>query len=244
MASEDSNIINVFIPCQMDMFQTNTAFSVMEVLSKLNIHCQYMDEQTCCGRRLFMEGDMDSAKTLATQVVDQLGTVQMIVIPDSSCAGFMRSYYRSMLVNTFQSTELTKFKNHIFELCDYIVNIRKVECLGNTFCHRVYYFKSCSARNLYPQNDAAEILLRNTAGLDLETDNDYHGCCGAHGRFPNSNPQAAEKMALDILNKAYNSGSRIITSTDIHCLQMLDAYASKHGIDIDVMHIADILNGE
>jgi len=244
MAYEEISIINVFIPCQMDMFQTNTAFSVIEVLERLGLRCQYNEEQTCCGRRLFMEGDMGSATALATQVYDQLGNVQMIVIPDCACAGFMRSYYRSMLVNTFQPTELTKFKNNVFELCDFIVNFRKVECLDNTFCNRVYYYKSCSARNLYPQNDAAEILLRNTRGLDLITDDSNQGCCGANGRFAHCNPDGAESMAMDVLNKAYNSGAKFITSTDIHCLQMLDAYAQKNNVDIEVMHIADILKGE
>lgn len=245
MAVENSNIVNLFIPCHMDMFQASTAFSAKEVLERMNIICQYHDEQTCCGRRFFMEGDVDSAKQMATQIVlEQYDEKLPLIIPDSSCAGFMRAYYRSLLENTVRPPQLKMFTEHVFELCDFIVNVRKVSCLGNTFRKRVYYFKSCSARNLYPKNDAPEILLRNTEGLDLLMDEHNQGCCGANGRFPMVNPQAAEEMAGEVMKRAYSMGAELVTSTDIHCLQMLDAYAVAHDVDVDVIHIADILKGD
>jgi L-lactate dehydrogenase complex protein LldE len=117
--------------------------------------------------------------------------------------------------------------------------------LRNVFKHRVFYFKSCSARHLYPASTAPETLLRNTRGLDLIEDTEgEHSCCGANGRFAMLNPEAAEKMTGEIVQRAYNQGAEFITSTDIHCLQLMDAFKQQHDVDVDIIHIADILRGE
>lgn len=242
--AEESNIVNVFIPCQMDMFQPNSAYSVMTVLERLNLHCQYYDEQTCCGRRFYMEGEIENAKDLGIQIIDNFGTKVPFIVPDCGCAGYMRTYFRELLKNSFSTNDLRIFTQQVYELCDYIVNVKHIENLGNTFSHRVFYFKSCSARNLYPQNNAPETLLRNTLGLDLLMSDEFQGCCGANGRFTLANPATAEAMTGEIVTKIYNMGAEYVTSTDIHCLQMIDAYKEAHDVGIEVIHIADILKGE
>lgn len=238
------NIINLFIPCQMDMFQPNTAKSVKNVLERIGIVCQYDDQLTCCGRRFYLQGDTEYAKRLGGMIMDALGTKATVVIPDSGCAGYMKKYFRQLLENSHSSVERSNFVQLVYEMCDYIVNVRHITKLGNTFKHRVYYFKSCAARNLYPENDAPEILLQNTIGLELIIPEKQPICCGANGRFAMANPETAEIMTGEIINQAYHKGAEYITSTDIHCLQKLEAYRNANNIDIEIIHIADILNGE
>ena len=103
------------------------------------------------------------------------------------------------------------------------------------------------------EEKAADIIamFRNNRGQGENVrfqDDDYtrlqNCCCGANGRFPMLNPEAAEKMTGEIVLRAYNQGAEFITSTDIHCLQLLDSYKQEHGVDIGIIHIADILRGE
>ena len=156
----------------------------------------------------------------------------------------MKTQYKHLLKNAYTPTDLTNFSNNVRELCDYIVNVKQVESLGNYFPHKVFYFKSCSARNVYPANNAPETLLRNTRGLELLMDDDIHGCCGANGRFSKVNPSASEALTGEIISKIYSMGAEYVTSTDIRCLQHLEAYKLAHGVDLEIMHIADILKGE
>jgi len=244
MSKPTENFINIFIPCQMDLFQPASAQSLRSVLERIGLHCHYFSDLTCCGRRFMMEGKEEYAIQLGIQVVDMLPAKTHIVVPDCSCAGYMKKHFKRLLVNSHSQQVLQDFTRNIFEVCDYIVNVRKVECLGNEFNHRVYYFKSCAARNLYPENDAPEILLSNTKGLDLLTSSNQPVCCGANGSFPMVNPAVAEGLTGQIVDQAYQMGAEYITSTDIHCLQMIDAYKTAHNVDIEVMHIVDILQGE
>lgn len=244
MSERNSNIVNVFIPCQMDIFQSGTAASAFTILERLDLICQYIDEQTCCGKRFYMQGEIEYAQNMGMQVLNNHDVNLPFIIPDSACAGFIKQYYKKLLENTNTPQSLRTFIPHVYEICDYIVNVKHVESLGNNFNHRVFYFKSCSARNLYPNNNAPETLLRNTRGLELLTDYNIHGCCGANGRFSMVNPTVSEAMTGEIINHIYNMGAEYITSTDIHCLQMLDAYKEAHNVGIEIIHIVDILKGE
>ncbi len=240
----ESKIVNLYIPCQMDMFQSGTASSAMSVIERLGDRCQYFEEQTCCGCRFYLEGEIVYAKDMAINVLDCYDEKLPFIIPDSTCAGFMKTQYKHLLKNAYTPTKLSTFIQNVRELCDYIVNVKGVERLGNSFPHKVFYFKSCSARNVYPANDAPEVLLRNTEGLELLTDDDLCGCCGANGRFPKVNPAASEALTGELVSRIYNLGAEYVTSTDIRCLQQLDAYTMAHGVNLEVIHIADILKGE
>lgn len=248
--SEQQQTVFLFVPCQMDLFQAYTVESTITVLERLGQFCHYEMDATCCGRRFFVEGELQYAKDLSYKVIKsytdycELHRKKFpIVVPDIACAGFMCNNFDIILKNATIPAELTNFISNVYELCDYIVNALGVTSLNNEFRHRVFYFKTCSAHNNYRQTNAPEILLRNTIGIDLIDDDKKNCCCGANGRFPMLNPTAAEKMAGEIVQRAYNLGAEYITSTDIHCLQMLDSYKQKHNVDIEIMHIADILKG-
>ena len=58
----------LYVPCQMDLFQAETVTSAITVLNRLDQFCHYDKENTCCGRRFFMEGEMQYAKDLGYQV--------------------------------------------------------------------------------------------------------------------------------------------------------------------------------
>ena len=247
--SENQQTVFLYVPCQMDLFQGETVLSTISVLERLGQFCHYDKETTCCGRRFYMEGELRYAQNLSYQVIKSYTEycelhkkVFPIVVPDAACAGFMKKDFDRVVKNATIPANLATFVENVYELCDYIVNVLGVTNLNNEFRHRVFYFKTCSAMNKYPANDAPETLLQNTIGLDLILD-DKKCCCGANGRFPMLNPAAAEKMAGEIVQRAYNQGAEYITSTDIHCLQMLDAYKQQHGMDVEIIHIADILRG-
>lgn len=244
--------VNVFIPCCMDMFNSGCANNVFVLLKNLGVQANYIDSQTCCGRRFYMEGDIQSAYQLGHKVWEELqerkvptAEPQMtdlpLVVPSSACAGYMKSVYPSLFGYATLPLEMKKFTANVYELCDFIVNVLNRRTVNNTFNHRVFYFKSCAARNVYPDNDAAEVLLKNTAGLDLLTNDSLRGCCGANGAFAVENPEVSDKMVQNIVDKIYAMGAEYVTSTDLHCLQQLDAFIQAKGIGLEVMHITDIL---
>ena len=237
------NTVNLFIPCAMDMFTPNIPYSVITLLEKLGDKVFYNSESTCCGRKFFMEGAIDCAKQLGIKLMSEYSPKSPMIIPSSACVGYIKNHYRKLFENVSVPSDLKFFTQNVYELCDYIVNVKKKTSLGNTFNQRVFYFKSCSARNMYKLGNEPEILLSNTKGLDLLLD-DTNFCCSANGRFATENPETSDVMLKELVDKIYSLGAQYITSTDIHCLQYIDAHINSMGGGIEVIHIADILVGE
>jgi len=236
--------INVFIPCCMDMFAPSVARSTFAVLECLGDEIIYNPDQTCCGRKFYQAGELDLAKELASKLIAEYDLNYHTVVPTTSCVGYIKNYYKELLENTAEVSVIRAFTQNIFELCYYIVNIKAIEKLGNTFNHRVFYFKSCSARNLYKLDDEPELLLSNTKGLDLLTDNELITCCGANSHFALANPEVSDILCNQIIMRAYQMGAQYITSTDMHCLQHIDSTLNTLDITLETIHIADILLGE
>jgi len=232
----------------MDMFSPLIPHSVINILEKIGDTVEYNPEQTCCGRCFYYQGEKDYSKQLAHKLLQELldpkDFKKITVVPSTACSGYIKNYYKILLHNTVVPAELNNFTQNVYDLCDYIVNIKKITKLNNHFNGRVFYYKSCSARNVYKLDQEAETLLRNTKGLELLEDTEINTCCSANGALAGSNPELSDKMLEDIVLRMYHSGAQYITSTDIHCLQHIDAYLSTVDLNVEVVHIADILNNE
>ena len=244
--------VNIYIPCCMDMFNPGSAFSLIELLKRVGVTPNYIDTQTCCGRRFFLEGDINSAYLLGKKLWDEMHVREIqtsvphvadvpLIVPSAACASYIKYHYPVIFKHTAMPLEMRKFSSNVYEICDYLVNVKKITNLGNYFNHRVFYFKSCAARNNYNLGDEPEILLRNTEGLELLSDNNLTCCCGANGDFANINPEVADEMVKKIVDRIYKMGAQYVTSTDLHCLQQIDAFIQANGIGLEVIHIVDIL---
>ncbi len=239
-----SPTVNLFIPCEMDMFSPSIAFSMIQLLERVGEMVFYNPEQTCCGRRFYYAGEVGDARELGNKMMKEFDAKLPIIVPSTACASYIRNHYSKLFENRAVPAEVNLFTQNIFELCHYLVSVRKITKMNNYFNKRVFYYKSCSARNLYRLQDEPETLLRNTEGLDLLIDPTLDSCCSANGHFAKENPEVSDAMLSHIVDKIYSSGAQYVTSTDIHCLQHIDAYIQTNGVGIDVIHIADILNAQ
>ena len=119
--SDTQQTVFLYVPCQMDLFQADTVTSVITVLNRLDQFCHYDMESTCCGRRFFMEGEMQYAKDLGYQVIKSYTeycelhkTKFPVVIPDTACAGFMRRHFDLLLKKATLPNELNTFINNVY----------------------------------------------------------------------------------------------------------------------------------
>lgn len=250
-----SNIVNLFIPCCMDLFIPSTANTVMSILKKLDVECKYEPEATCCGRQFYFRGEKEAARDLGYNFINLFkGGKEMggdnvirypIVIPSTDCAGYIKKYFSDLFATAALPDDVKFVTRETYELCDYIVNKKGVTCLDNSFPNSVFYFESCSSRNLYKSGDEARILLQNTKGLTLIEDPDMKICCSAHSSFALHNQELSEYLLKMIVDKIVEKNAQFITSTDAHCLQFIDAYLqTREDVNIEVIPLPEILNAQ
>jgi len=57
-------------------------------------------------------------------------------------------------------------------------------------------------------------------------------------------PEISGKMASDKLANAMATGAKVLSGGDLGCLLNLAGRARRQGIDLEVRHVAEILNGD
>jgi L-lactate dehydrogenase complex protein LldE len=214
---------------------------MIKVLKKAGCTVDYNAEQTCCGQPAFNAGFRDEAKEVCSKFIKDFRGADYIVAPSASCVGFVRNYYLKMFDNSSLHNEVKDLGKKTFELTDFLVNVLQVEDLGATLNATVTYHDSCAALRECRIKEEPRKLLNKVRGLELVEMDEVETCCGFGGTFAVKFEAISIGMADQKAQNAAATGSQYIISTDLSCLMHLDGYIKHKGLNIQTMHIADVL---
>jgi L-lactate dehydrogenase complex protein LldE len=103
------------------------------------------------------------------------------------------------------------------------------------------YHDSCAALRECHIKQEPRVLLNKVQGLQLIEMNDVETCCGFGGTFAVKFGPISIAMADQKVTNAAETKAEYIISTDMSCLMHIDGYMKNKGIDLKVLHIADVL---
>ena len=233
--------VQIFIPCFIDQLYPQTAFNMIKLLKKAGCKVEYNTEQTCCGQPAFNAGFREESKEVCSKFIRDFRGAEYIVAPSASCVGFVRNYYMKMFGNSSVHNEVKDLGKKTYELTDFLVNVLNFEKFGASFEAAVTYHDSCAALRECRIKKEPRKLLENVKGLELVEMNDVETCCGFGGTFAVKFEPISIGMADQKALNAVATGGKYIVSTDHSCLMHLDGYIRHKGMNIQTIHIADVL---
>lgn len=233
--------IQLFIPCFVDQLFPATAFSMVKVLEDAGCTVLYNTNQTCCGQPAFNAGFRDQSKDVCTKFLKDFSGADYIVAPSASCVGFVRNYYTKLFVNSSLHNEVKDLGKRTYELSEFLVNILKFNDFGAVLYGKATYHDSCAGLRECKIKKEPRALLSKVAGLELIEMNDVETCCGFGGTFAVKFEPISIGMADQKVSNAIATGADYIISTDLSCLMHLEGYIRFKGLNIQAMHIADVL---
>lgn len=214
---------------------------MVKVLEKLGCNVSYNTEQTCCGQPAFNAGYQDECRSVANKFLKDFHTYDYIVAPSGSCTGFVRNYYGKLFDNSAAHNDVKLLRKNLYEFTEFLIDILKVKDLGATLEGIGTYHDACGALRECGIKEGPRQLLANVKGLELKEMTDCEVCCGFGGTFAVKYKPISLGMGEQKVLNAIDSGADYLISTDLSCLMHLDGYIRKHGHNIKVMHIADVL---
>ncbi|MDP6504014.1 MAG: (Fe-S)-binding protein, partial [Planctomycetota bacterium] len=145
----------------------------------------------------------------------------------------------------------TDLKSKTFELCEFLVDVLKVEKVKGKFPYQVGLHQSCHGLRGLRLGSSSELagrsfskvqqLLDGLEGLSLSELSRPDECCGFGGTFAVSEEAVSCMMGLDRVHDHEQAGTEILTANDMSCLMHLDGLIRRQGKNIKVMHVAEIL---
>jgi L-lactate dehydrogenase complex protein LldE len=233
--------VQIFIPCFIDQLYPTVGFNMIKILERAGCTVSYNQNQTCCGQPAFNAGFWGEAKDVCNKFIKDFSGKEYIVSPSASCVGFVRNYYTKLFENSSYLADIKKLRGRVYELSDFLVNVLQFTDFNATLDATATYHDSCAALRECHLKKEPRILLNNVKGLQLVEMNDVETCCGFGGTFAVKFESISIAMADQKVNNAADTNAQYIISTDMSCLMHLDGYMKHKGLDIKVLHLADVL---
>jgi len=240
--------VGLFIPCYINQLYPQVGIATLELLEKLNVEVVYPLEQTCCGQPMANAGYEYESLGACNNFVEKFKNFDHIVIPSGSCVYHIKKHYDIIP----QTEEVVNVRNNVYELCDFIVNVLRINNVGARFPYKVGVHKSCHGLRGLKLGSCSEIegasysvieeLLKEVADVELMKLTRSDECCGFGGTFSVFEEAVSVKMGKDRLKDHFDNGVEVITATDTSCLMHLEGLIKRDNKMLKVKHIAEILN--
>ncbi len=240
----------LFIPCYIDQFYPSVGLATLRVLRKLGISLEYPQEQTCCGQPMANSGCAEDARPLAEKFLRIFANYDQVICPSGSCVSMVRNHYDQWLSG---KPGFDHLRANTFELCEYLVDVAKVQKVDGEFSKKVGLHMSChglrelrnarsSERMIKPFNKVRS-LLEQLRGIELVELTRPDECCGFGGTFAVTEEAVSSLMGRDRIADHESAGAEVITAVDMSCLMHLQGLIERGNRPLRVMHVAEILEG-
>ncbi|MEN8249008.1 MAG: (Fe-S)-binding protein [Bacteroidota bacterium] len=238
------------IPCFISQFYPEVAESSMQLMEKLGIDFELPKDQTCCGQPLANSGYEHKAKEIYKHNVDLFGSYDMTLMISGSCTYHIKEHYDVIE----QTDEVTRLRNNIRDLTEYILN----ECLDKLppvkFPHKVALHTGCHSLRGMRFGVSSELgaetksfllpMVQHVKDIEIINLERPNECCGFGGTFSVFYDEISVRMGRDKLQDAINKGVEVLVSNDMSCFLHLEGIIKKDKLPIKVMHILQVLNGD
>ena len=234
--------IALFVPCFVNVMSPNVAECTRQILRRQECTVDVPLDQTCCGQPAFNTGYWDDAAPVAEHYLDVFESYDHIVSPSGSCVTMVRHFYERLFPEGHPRAGQARIvASKTFELCEFLVDILKIEDVNASFDATVSYHDACHALRELHVKEQPRRLLRNVAGLTLVEIENAETCCGFGGTFSTKHEPVSTSMGREKLDGAIEGRADYLVTTDSSCLLHLGGLAEAQKKPIRCLHIAEIL---
>ena len=127
-------------------------------------------------------------------------------------------------------------------MIDFSAFLDKVEWrIAPTLDQTVAVHEPCTLRNVMKTATATYRILERIGGLKVVPLADNRTCCGAAGTYFLTQPEMSQRLLADKIEAIRNSGATSIVTSNIGCGLHLASGLQAAGIDLEVLHPAQIV---
>jgi L-lactate dehydrogenase complex protein LldE len=240
--------VGLFIPCYVDQLYPHVGVATWRLLERHGVRVEYPEAQTCCGQPMANSGCAADAAPLARKFLDLFRGYEYVVSPSGSCVSMVRNHYDQFLAG---QPGFDHLKRSTLELCEFLVDVLKLERFEGKFPHKVGLHQSChglrelriasGSERRIARFDKVRSLLSGLEGIQLVDLSRPDECCGFGGTFAVAEEAVSCMMGKDRIADHERAGAEVITATDMSCLMHLEGLIRRAAKPLRVMHVAELL---
>ena len=234
--------VALFVTCLVDAVRPSVGFAAHKLLEAAGARVRVPTAQTCCGQPAFNNGDDETARAIAKQVVETFAGFDRIIVPSGSCGGMLQVHYPELLQDDpTWAARAREFAARVRELSQFLVETG-IE-IDTRYDGVAAYHDSCSSLREMHVREGPRELLSQVGGLELRDLDNPAVCCGFGGTFCVKYSEISTRLATDKAADVRATQADTLIAGDLGCLMTIAGRLTRMGTELRVFHYAEVLAG-
>jgi len=241
--SDAKATVAFFTGCMINYVYPGIGEAVVKVLNKSKVNVLIPSNQHCCGTPVYTSGDVETARLLIKQTIDTFYDLKVdaIITACGSCGLSLKKEYLEYLKDEPEYLEKARIVSQkTVDFSKFMMDIGldiDLKELNNT----VTYHDPCHLARGQGVKSEPRQLISHIPGLNFREMKNPGYCCGSAGSFSLSHYDLSMKInTKKIEDIAYTGADTLVTGCPACMMQINDGLVQK-GLDIKVMHTAELL---
>lgn len=188
-------------------------------------------------------GDRETARELARSNIDAFNNSenQPILINSAGCGSALKEYGELLADDPQYSERASIFSKRVKDLTEFLSEL-EIHSPRKSYPERVVYQDACHLVHAQGISQQPRDLISSIPGVKLVEMENPTICCGAAGLYSVTDTDISLRILEERLDAIEASGATTVVSTNPGCLLHIENGAQRRGLDIKVLHIAELLD--
>lgn len=235
--------VSLFVTCLVDQLFPKVGMAMAGVLERIGWEPDFPEAQTCCGQPAFNTGYRAEAARVARHFLHVFADAEYVVVPSGSCCSMVTHHYRELFEKEPDALAAAEaLAPRVWEFSKFLLEVAQVEDVGARLDDVVTFHDSCHGLRELRIKEGPRKLLSHVRGLELREMDAAEECCGFGGTFAVKFPDVSGAMVRVKLDSIARSGAKTVVGIDASCLMQIQGAASRAGLPLRAMHLAEVLD--
>ncbi|MDQ2745059.1 MAG: LUD domain-containing protein [Chloroflexota bacterium] len=239
--------LGYFVQCLTDWLYPEMGEAIVAVLEALGAKITFPRQQHCCGLPAIDGGQLEAARRMAKQTIRTLERcdADYIVTGGTSCAvAMIHDYSHLFRDEPGWQMRAAQLAGRCRDFTSFMLEVARLptgSLAAGSSSSVVAYHYFCQSYNVLGFRDGPLDLLREVCGLDLVPLAESNVCCGFGGSVSFLRPELTSHILDRKLRNIDASGAALVVTDNPGCIMNLRGGMAAKGLDVEVMHTAQIL---
>ncbi|MBI2888097.1 MAG: (Fe-S)-binding protein [Chloroflexi bacterium] len=199
--------------------------------------------QGCCGALHAHRGELKAAQELARRNIAAFEGAQVdaIVVNAAGCGATMKGYAHLLEDDPSHAERARAFSARVKDFTEFLAALGPVKPPREVRM-RVTYQEPCHLANAQRVREAPRQLLRAIPGLELREMAESALCCGSGALYNLTQRESSTGLRARKVRNAAATSAEVIVTANPGCFIQLSQGLREAGLDIRIVHIADLLD--
>ena len=241
-ARQHERKVILFEGCVQSVVATSINAAASRVLDRLGISCITADGEGCCGAVSNHTGDIPAGEEMARRNIDSWmahldAGAEAIVTTASACGLEIREYPELLKNDPVYLSAAQRIASAVMDISEFLSqSVDTGDLALKESLPEISFHAPCTLQHGLRQTGKVEGLLQQL-GFSVRTPADAHLCCGSAGTYSILQPEMAQQLRDNKLEKLNADAADVIATANIGCMMHLQS-----GTATEVRHWIEIID--